>query len=62
MTFLGYVVDKGATYYAVANSNSNIAWTSHIGSVYRLSFDSSTIFYSVIKDELKKFLPFSIDI
>ena len=60
MTFLGYAVTNGVTYYAVANSNSNIAWTSHINSVYGSPFDSSSIFYNVIKDELKKFLPFSM--
>ena len=34
------VITNSVKYYAATNSNSNIAWTSHIESVYCLPLDS----------------------
>ncbi len=56
MAFMGYKTVNGKFSYAVANSNSDISWMSDL-TVYGNPFTTTEIFYRVIKDQLKKYVP-----
>lgn len=56
MAFMGYKTVNGKFSYAVANSNSDISWMSNL-TVDGNPFTTTEVFYNVIKDQLKKYVP-----
>ncbi len=56
MAFMGYKTVNGKFSYAVANSNSDISWMPNLV-VYGNPITTTEVFYNVIKDQLKKYVP-----